>query len=859
MPTTATPPRWPRPSARTARRCSWSRASARAAWCPRRPATSRRPRAACDEAGALLVLDEIQSGIGRTGEWFAHQREGVAARRADAGQGARRRPADRRLHRPRRVRLRRSPRATTAAPSAATRSPAPPRSRCWTRSSATGCWPASTEVGAQLTAGIEAIGHPLVTGVRGSGLWLAHRARRAGRGRGGGRGAQRRVPGQRRPAGRDPAGAAADPDRAGGRRRSSRRCRRCSTPPACSPARRHSRGRIRRRGPALPARRRPVARRAGRRCSTWPRGSRRTGSGSSRWPGRAPSPCCSTSRRCAPGCRSRPASPSWAATRWSSTARAPTPAAASRSGTLARVLSSQVAAIVWRTFGQDRIEARRGQLGAGDQRADRRVPPVPGARRPADDAASVRAGSAGLTLTFLGDGASATWRTPTCSAAPPRACTCGSAARGSTRRPRPWPQAARAIAARTGGSVAVGADPDEACKGADVLATDVWTSMGQEGQEQAREAAMTPFRLDEAKLALASPGCRVLHCLPAHRGQEITAAVLDGPASLAWDQAENRLHAQKALLSWLHRRPARWTARTAPLDQGRQARPDRQHPGQRRRPGPLPGRADRAAGQRRRARSPRRRCPATWTSSARSGCAAPTAAGVRAAGRAPAGRRAGASPAARLTRVAARAASVDRRGQRQPGRAAHPGRAPRSCSRRPSTTPAGPSVLGTVGGDDTVLVIARDPAGGEELAQALLRLAERRSHAGIRPAGRRPGRGRCTRPRHLTFSCRNCPEEQHCDGQGRARLLRRAGHVGGDRLDRRGRPAPRSSRSRWTSARAARTWRPSGERALACGAVERRGSGRPRRVRRGVLHARAAGKRALHGHATRWCRRCPGR
>jgi ornithine carbamoyltransferase len=62
---------------------------------------------------------------------------------------------------------------------------------------------------------------------------------------------------------------------------------------------------------------------------------------------------------------------------------------------------------------------------------------------------------------------------------------------------------------------------------------------------------MAPYQLNEDKLALAAPGCRVLHCLPAHRGQEITAAVLDGPASVVWDQAENRLHAQKALLAWL--------------------------------------------------------------------------------------------------------------------------------------------------------------------------------------------------------------------------------------------------------------------------------------------------------------------
>ena len=66
-----------------------------------------------------------------------------------------------------------------------------------------------------------------------------------------------------------------------------------------------------------------------------------------------------------------------------------------------------------------------------------------------------------------------------------------------------------------------------------------------------RQALLGPYRLDEAKLALGSPGCLVLHCLPAHRGEEITAGVLDGPNSVVWEQAENRLHAQKALIAWL--------------------------------------------------------------------------------------------------------------------------------------------------------------------------------------------------------------------------------------------------------------------------------------------------------------------
>jgi ornithine carbamoyltransferase len=97
----------------------------------------------------------------------------------------------------------------------------------------------------------------------------------------------------------------------------------------------------------------------------------------------------------------------------------------------------------------------------------------------------------------------------------------------------------------------VTADTKAGCTDADVLATDVWTSMGQEGQEGARSEVMMPYSLDAAKLAAAAGDCRVLHCLPAHRGQEIAAEVIDGPASLVFEQAENRLHAQKALLCFL--------------------------------------------------------------------------------------------------------------------------------------------------------------------------------------------------------------------------------------------------------------------------------------------------------------------
>jgi ornithine carbamoyltransferase len=216
----------------------------------------------------------------------------------------------------------------------------------------------------------------------------------------------------------------------------------------------------------------------------------------------------------------------------------------------ARVLTRQVAAVVWRTFGQDQL----AELAAASS-----VPVINGLTdrfHPCQilaDLQTVREAHgrlAGLTLAFLGDGSSNMAHSYLLGGATAglhvRICSPGAY--------RPDPDvlaAAAALAAGTGGSVTATADPKAACADADILATDVWTSMGQEGQEAGRTSAMAPYQLNEDKLALAAPGCRVLHCLPAHRGQEITAAVLDGPASGVWDQAENRLHAQKALLAWL--------------------------------------------------------------------------------------------------------------------------------------------------------------------------------------------------------------------------------------------------------------------------------------------------------------------
>jgi ornithine carbamoyltransferase len=107
------------------------------------------------------------------------------------------------------------------------------------------------------------------------------------------------------------------------------------------------------------------------------------------------------------------------------------------------------------------------------------------------------------------------------------------------------------IAAWTGGSVEVIRDPFEAADGVDVLATDTWTSMGQEDDGRDRLTPFRPYQVNDKLLAQAADGAIVLHCLPAHRGEEITDDVLDGPQSAVFDQAENRLHAQKALLAWL--------------------------------------------------------------------------------------------------------------------------------------------------------------------------------------------------------------------------------------------------------------------------------------------------------------------
>ncbi len=104
--------------------------------------------------------------------------------------------------------------------------------------------------------------------------------------------------------------------------------------------------------------------------------------------------------------------------------------------------------------------------------------------------------------------------------------------------------------AQGGGAVELTADPAEAAEGADAVYADVWVSMGQRDGDRRREL-LAPYRLDDELMDRAAPGAVALHCLPAHPGEEISAEVLYGPRSAVWDQAENRLHAQKALLEAL--------------------------------------------------------------------------------------------------------------------------------------------------------------------------------------------------------------------------------------------------------------------------------------------------------------------
>jgi ornithine carbamoyltransferase len=214
-----------------------------------------------------------------------------------------------------------------------------------------------------------------------------------------------------------------------------------------------------------------------------------------------------------------------------------------------RVLSRYVDAIVLRTFGQERLEglARTATVPVVNALSDFEHP----CQCLADlmTIKEKRGVLAGLTLTYLGDGNNVA-----------HSLLLGGALSGMTVRVaspfgfEPIPQVvqrAQEIAAKTGGGAELFHETLDACKGADVLYTDVWASMGQEAEATERMLMFQGYRLDQAAVDAADEGVLVMHCLPAHRGQEITDEVIDGPHSVVWDQAENRLHSQKALLLWL--------------------------------------------------------------------------------------------------------------------------------------------------------------------------------------------------------------------------------------------------------------------------------------------------------------------
>ena len=221
----------------------------------------------------------------------------------------------------------------------------------------------------------------------------------------------------------------------------------------------------------------------------------------------------------------------------------------------ARVLSRDVDAIVWRTYGQDRLTAM----------ASAATVPVINALsdefHPCQVLADLqtiaeRKGRLdGLRLAYFGDGANNMAQSLLIGGVTAGIHVTIAAPVGF--EPNPDVVAAAEQRGRdTGAKVDVTSVPFAAADGADVLVTDTWTSMGQEDDGLDRVGPFVPFRVDGQLLGYADPDAVVLHCLPAHRGQEITDDVIDGPHSAVWDEAENRLHAQKALLVWLMERNA---------------------------------------------------------------------------------------------------------------------------------------------------------------------------------------------------------------------------------------------------------------------------------------------------------------
>ncbi|MBN9224777.1 MAG: ornithine carbamoyltransferase [Microbacterium sp. SCN 70-27] len=218
----------------------------------------------------------------------------------------------------------------------------------------------------------------------------------------------------------------------------------------------------------------------------------------------------------------------------------------------ARVLERQVAAIVWRTYAQAGLEemARGTTVPVVNALSDDFHP-----CQLLADLLTIREHKGdlrGLTLTFFGDGTSNMGHSYVLA---------GVTAGMHVRVASPTDYAPREdvvadadrIAAQTGGSVTLHTDPLEAAAGADVIVTDTWVSMGKEEEKIARLRDLGGYKVTQETMSLAKDDAIFIHCLPADRGYEVDADVIDGPQSVVWDEAENRLHAQKALLVWLLR------------------------------------------------------------------------------------------------------------------------------------------------------------------------------------------------------------------------------------------------------------------------------------------------------------------
>jgi ornithine carbamoyltransferase len=217
---------------------------------------------------------------------------------------------------------------------------------------------------------------------------------------------------------------------------------------------------------------------------------------------------------------------------------------------VARVLGRQASVIVWRTFAQSAL----------DEMAEYAGVPVVNALtdefHPCQllaDLLTIREHKGelkGLTVAFVGDGACNMGNSWLLAGATAGLHVRIAAPEGHQPEDQ-YVARAREIAAGTGASADVMTDPHEAVRGADVVVTDTWVSMGREDEAAARLAAFASYTVTAELLANASRGAIVLHCLPAYRGKEIDSDVLDGPQSVVWDEAENRRHVQKAIITWL--------------------------------------------------------------------------------------------------------------------------------------------------------------------------------------------------------------------------------------------------------------------------------------------------------------------